>query len=33
MHANRLLNDADAERIATALAADLLSRRQRTPPA
>lgn len=34
MHANRLLGDAVAERIATALAADLLARRQAaTPPA
>jgi len=33
MHADRLLGDAVAERIATALAADLLARRQAaTPP-
>lgn len=32
MHANRLLGDAVAERIATALAADLLARRQAATP-
>jgi thiopeptide-type bacteriocin biosynthesis protein len=32
MHANRLLGDAAAERIATALAADLLARRQAARP-